>query len=82
MRFLTSVFSVTFHVDPDTAEQLGCSAEELAATTASGAFAQCGIDQEGGLSFEDFQAWYSHSTFAASSEDGMLYDYKGEGEGK
>ena len=34
------------------------------------------------FSFEDSQAWYSHSTFAPSKEDGMLYEYEGEGGGE
>ena len=56
---LTSVFKVMFEVQPGTAEQMGVSAEELAAVTAEQAFVDADLNHDGKLSFDEFQTWYA-----------------------
>ena len=57
-RYLTSVFRVMYETQPGTAERMGVSAEELAAVTAQQAFEDADLNDDGMLTFEEFQAWY------------------------
>jgi Ca2+-binding EF-hand superfamily protein len=58
-RYLTSVFKVMFEAQPGTAERMGVSPEELADVTARQAFIEADVDEDGMLTFEEFQGWYS-----------------------
>jgi hypothetical protein len=57
IQYLTAVFKAMYHAEPGTAEDLGCSPEELAEFTTSDAFEEADLDHNGNLSFEEFQKW-------------------------
>merc|ERR1711871_546591 len=57
-RYLTSVFKVMYETQPGTAERMGMPAAELAAVTAQQAFEDADVNEDGMLTFEEFQAWY------------------------
>jgi Ca2+-binding EF-hand superfamily protein len=64
-RYLECVFKVMYSTQPGTQESMGgVGAEELAAVTAQECFIEADSDQDGNLSFEEFQAWYSSSQVA------------------
>ena len=48
-----------FEAQPGTAERMGVSPEELADVTARQAFIEADVDEDGMLTFEEFQGWYS-----------------------
>ena len=57
-----------FEVQPGTKQEMGVSAEELAAVTADQTFEDADLNHDGRLSFDEFQQWYS-STNGQSAED-------------
>ena len=57
-RYLVSVFSVIAETSPDFARH-GVRPEELADATARRCFAVADINNDGRLSFEEFQSWYA-----------------------
>ena len=57
--YLTSVFKVLFTTQPGAQEQAGMPAEELAAVTAERCFNNADLNEDGRLSFQEFQAWYA-----------------------
>jgi len=58
-RYLTSVFNIMYAVEPGTEKKMGCSAAELALVTTQAAFKEAGLGDDGDMSFEMFQKWYS-----------------------
>ena len=60
-RYLTSVFKIMYETQPGTAERVALSPEELAANTAERAFEEADVDEDGALSFAEFQSWYSQT---------------------
>ena len=58
-RYLTAIFKVVYHAEPGTAEQMACSPEELAMATAEDAFEEADLNNDGQLTFEEFQKWSS-----------------------
>ena len=57
VQYLTGVFKAKYHAEPSTAEDLGCSPEELAEVTTRDAFEEAALYHNGNLSFEEFQKW-------------------------
>ena len=57
IQYLTAVFKAMYHAEPGTAEDLGCSPEELAEVTTSDAFEEADLDHNSNPSFEEFQKW-------------------------
>ena len=57
-RYLTAVFKVMYHAEPDMGSQMGVGPDELAAVTAEQAFAQSELDEDRNLTFDAFQKWY------------------------
>ena len=56
-EYLSGVYTTVFFADPTLREQAGCSAEELAAATTAACFEECDHNEDGKLSFEEFQDW-------------------------
>ena len=56
-RYLCSVFKVMYETQPGKRDEMGISAEELAAVTAEQAFEDADLNHEGRLSLEEFQKW-------------------------
>eukprot|EP00505_MAST-04D_sp_SCG-Rhode-Island_P001937 Stramenopile-MAST_4_protein_1937 len=56
-RYLCSVFKVMYETQPGKRDEMGVSAEELAAVTAEQAFEDADLNHEGRLSLEEFQKW-------------------------
>ena len=56
--YLTAVFKVMYHAEPDMGSQMGVGPDELAAVTAEQAFAQSELDEDRNLTFDAFQKWY------------------------
>ena len=75
-RYLTSVFKVMYETQPGTAENMGVSAEELAAVTGEQAFQDADLNHDGRLSFDEFQRWYtSTSDQSQPAEDENEYEW-------
>lgn len=58
-RYLQSVFRILYEVSPSTATAVPVTAEELAIATARQCFKDADKNQDGKLSFEEFQSWYA-----------------------
>ena len=67
-RYLLSVYKVMFALSRKTREDVGVSAEELAALTTDECFKSADLDKDGRLSFDEFKKWYSTSDNGADAD--------------
>ncbi|CAK9094657.1 Recoverin family protein DDB_G0274781 [Durusdinium trenchii] len=68
IKFLTSTYRVLFEIQPDLRLRAGnVTADQLARATAEQAFIDADLNDDGKLSFEEFQRWYSQPTGQAVS---------------
>lgn len=58
IQYLTSVFKVLYKTMPDQVENVEVEPEVLARATAKQCFAEADADEDGQLSFREFQQWY------------------------
>eukprot|EP00743_Colponemidia_sp_Colp-15_P000495 GILK01000559.1.p1 GENE.GILK01000559.1~~GILK01000559.1.p1 ORF type:complete len:734 (-),score=141.90 GILK01000559.1:152-2353(-) len=74
LQFMTSVLRVVYDASPEVEEAVGVSAEVLALETTKQCFLQADTDNDGQLSYEEFEVWYSSpkglgpSMFASGSD--------------
>ena len=66
--YLTSVFKIVYHTNPDMEVEMECDAETLASRTAENAFVEADLNHDQSLSFEEFQRWYSQQNSGLSNE--------------
>ncbi|EGZ25194.1 hypothetical protein PHYSODRAFT_479256 [Phytophthora sojae] len=67
-HYLGSVFKLLYALDPTRQQQLGISAETLAAATASEIFEVADVNHDGKLTFDEFQKWYSRPEQASFND--------------
>ncbi|GMH57775.1 hypothetical protein TrST_g2361 [Triparma strigata] len=60
-EYLGSVFKVIYSLKKGLQEEVGATAEELAAATARSAFEEADINDDGVLSYPEFKRWYEAS---------------------
>ena len=59
-RYLTCIFKIMYEAQPGTREQMGgVSPEALAKATTQQAFMEADLNNDGKLSFEEFERWYN-----------------------
>lgn len=59
--YLTSVFQIVYHTNPQMEIEMECDAAELARRTAEHAFEEADLDHNSSLSFSEFKLWYTRS---------------------
>jgi len=69
--YLSSVFKLVYATKPELYETLRCGPDELGAVTAKQAFADADANQDGSISFDEFQQWYQAGGFDALSGAGQ-----------
>ncbi|KAG7380719.1 hypothetical protein PHYPSEUDO_006901 [Phytophthora pseudosyringae] len=67
-HYLGSVFKLLYSLDPTRQQQLGISAETLAAATANEIFEIADVNHDGKLNFDEFQKWYSRPEQASFND--------------
>ncbi|RLN71352.1 hypothetical protein BBJ28_00016818, partial [Nothophytophthora sp. Chile5] len=67
-HYLCSVFKLLYALDPSRQQQLGISANALAAATANEIFAVADDNHDGKLTFDEFQKWYSQPEQASFND--------------
>jgi Ca2+-binding EF-hand superfamily protein len=58
IQYLTSVFKIMFHAEPEAQIEMACTAEELAEATTRHAFEEADKDHDNTLSYSEFRSWY------------------------
>lgn len=59
VHYLGSVFKLLYALDPTRKQNLGISADDLAAVTAAEIFAEADLNHDGRLNFDEFKKWYA-----------------------
>ena len=70
--YLSSVFKLVYATKPELYESLRCGPEELGIVTAQQAFADADANQDGSISFDEFQQWYQAGGFDALAGVGKV----------
>lgn len=66
-RYLASIFTVLYEVQPQMAQETGVSAAELGEITAEQAFLEADRNLDGKLSYDEFLTWYNSPSQAGLS---------------
>lgn len=79
VHYLTSVFKVLFESNAELRRALNVSAQDFAVATAHKCFMDCDLNNDGKLSFDEFQLWYSNIGNQQNDVDDEEKEDEGEG---